>query len=81
MAALLTEVLDVRADGLGYPQPELEQQQDEQRFAGAFGAGGVDQPPRALLAQPGRRGLLGHLGPVGHLERVASDKVSYAARR
>lgn len=29
--------------------------------------------PRALLSQPRRRRLLGHLGPVGCLERVACD--------
>ena len=33
VAALLAEVLDVRADGFGDPQPELEQQQHEQSFA------------------------------------------------
>ncbi len=32
VATLLAEVLDVRADGFGDPQPELEQQQHEQRL-------------------------------------------------
>lgn len=68
VASLLAEVLDVRADGFGDPQPELEQQQHEQSFAGAFGARGGDQPSRALLAQAGRGGLLRHLRPVGELE-------------
>lgn len=33
MAALLAEILDVAANRLGDSQPELEQQQDQQRLA------------------------------------------------
>ncbi len=49
VAALLAEILDVRAHGLRDPQAELEQQQHERKFARSLGAGSGDEAPGALL--------------------------------
>jgi len=78
VAALLAGVVDVRADGFGDPQSELEQH--EQPFAGAFCARGSDQPARPLLAQAGGRGLLGDLrGLLSNGAKTAANAAANAS--